>query len=1190
MGTMQQVILCKKNKGGIIVIKGKSKGKLKRAAVFVLCFILAFGINTGGTSFGSSPDKHLVQWGVEKVWAGASTSLGNVSLTTTQSSASSTLHYFTVVDYNKTTGILTYNMCYSYSVSVNTAYIQANVYMYLLDENSNYVSVLVDHYASAGSSWSRSGNNIVINNATANIGINKSQIRIFREMRAGNTVSERKKSYSDYSSYMNFNQNPTITVTSPVANSAYSEVSGYNTIALAGTVSDENAGDIITIKYNIDGGTTQTVPGTVTTSGSFTTNINVGALSEDSYNLNVWCVDDKGAVSPTVTRPFKMDRTAPVLGTVTFTSATNSVTISGSATDTIAGLPTDKYQYTLSTKPVITWTSQTPRSFTGLTPNTQYSAKFEAKDSVGHISDKQQNIYTKAAVPTAAVSNPTSYTLDVSISDTNPSATQYQINVNTNKYVTPEGALTASPVWITPSGKKITVKGLSPSTPYTFKVKARNGDGVETELSSPVSGTTLIAPPAAPANIIATATSNTITLSWSAVATAESYEVEADGIIKSAGTSTTYTHTGLNPGTPHTYRIRGKNAGGAGSWSTIVEKSTRPSAPDIPLNLTAIPLSTSVTVTWNNVPGATGYDIEVDGVLVNNGPNTNYKHTSLTPGTSHTYRVRSVNAGDKSGWSNTVTATTLVESTHVPSNVSTEASKDKITVSWNAVDGATGYEIEADGVKIDNGTRTSYTHINLEPGTDHRYRVRAKRSGTISDWSVMVTATTLTGEFGVPANLKAYAEDTSVSLTWDAVTDAIAYDIEIDGETISNGTDTFFIHEGLEPDTTHIYRVRAISETETSDWSEPLTVTTFKLPAPGNIRTFASETSIEAVWDSVYGAVYYDMEFNGTIIPDIWDTSYTCEGLKPGRQYTLSIRAKNIYGTSNWSMPINESTVYAGVSVPAVSGIARKNSVTLLWNTVGGEESYDLEVDGEIVEGTSSRTYLHNNLSPGTQHTYRVRTRNGQDTGEWSSTFTAATLAETPDIPTNVTASSSMTSILVTWDKMADAESYEIEADGVVLDNGTGTAYLHNGLSPDTTHTYRVRAKNLGGYSQWSDLITKATVSSVQEYAIDCTTGDEFNLMLSAANIQDLGSYSFTVRYSPEDFEVTDLCGFTARIDTSTGSITGTDIKVTQYEPGTIVFTKAGSAQTYEVWSGVVNSIKLKARREGQLAVTYSIN
>uniref|UniRef100_UPI00356AFDEF glycine-rich domain-containing protein n=1 Tax=Lutispora sp. TaxID=2828727 RepID=UPI00356AFDEF len=183
------------------------------------------------------------------------------------------------------------------------------------------------------------------------------------------------------------NVNPTLSVTTPTANSIYSEVSGYNTISLTGTVSDPNTGDIITTKYNIDGGTTQTVSGTVTTSGSFTTtSINAANLAEGAHTLNVWAVDNQGLASTTVSIPFKIDRTAPVLGTVTVTATTNSIKIAGSATDAMAGLPTNKYQYTLSTKPVVAWTSVASQTFTGLTPNTQYTAKFEAKDAVGHIS------------------------------------------------------------------------------------------------------------------------------------------------------------------------------------------------------------------------------------------------------------------------------------------------------------------------------------------------------------------------------------------------------------------------------------------------------------------------------------------------------------------------------------------------------------------------------------------------------------------------------------------------------------------------------------------------------------------------------------------------------------------------------------------------------------------------------------
>jgi hypothetical protein len=73
------------------------------------------------------------------------------------------------------------------------------------------------------------------------------------------------------------------------------------------------------------------------------------------------------------------------------------------------------------------------------------------------------------------------------------------------------------------------------------------------------------------------------------------------------------------------------------------------------------------------------------------------------------------------------------------------------------------------------------------------------------------------------------------------------------------------------------------------------------------------------------------------------------------------------------------------------------------------------------------------------------------------------------------------------------------------------------------------------------------------------------------------------------DFEVVDLCGLTAKLDTSAGDISGTDITISQLDAGTIVFVKTGGAQSWQVWSGIVNSIKLKAKHDGDAVVTYII-
>ena len=60
-------------------------------------------------------------------------------------------------------------------------------------------------------------------------------------------------------------------------------------------------------------------------------------------------------------------------------------------------------------------------------------------------------------------------------------------------------------------------------------------------------------------------------------------------------------------------------------------------------------------------------------------------------------------------------------------------------------------------------------------------------------------------------------------------------------------------------------------------------------------------------------------------------------------------------------------------------------------------------------------------------------------------------------------------------------------------------------------------------------------------------------------------------------------------MDTVEWDISGTDITVKQLAPGTLVYTKIGSVQSWQVWSGVVDSITLKAKKDGNSTITYAI-
>jgi hypothetical protein len=983
------------------------------------------------------------------------------------------------------------------------------------------------------------------------------------------------------------NYEPSINVITP-ANNIYSAVAGFDTISLSGTVSDPDTGDILTTKYNIDGGATQTIAGTVTTSGAFNnTSVPVGSLAEGNHTLNVWTEDNRGKSSTASSIPFKIDKTLPVIGTVSINTSESSVNVSGTATD-IINLHIQPYQYTVGSNTPSGWTTSTSYTQNQLIPNTLYAVKFESRDKGANIATKVQNVYTKATKPIISVGNPTSTSLKINMLDNNSPETLYQISINNgSKYVTPEGTLTTSPVWLTLSSKNMVANGFAPDTAYSFKVKAKNADGIETEDSSPVSATTLVLPPVAPVNVTATATNKSVTVVWDPVVGSTGYEIEADGKIVDAGTYTSYIHSGLTPYTQHIYKVRARNAGGQGAWSEQISKYTEQENPNSPFNIDAAANNTSIIVTWKPIPGATAYDIEVDGVVINNSSSTSYVHSGLIPGTMHSYRVRSINSTGKSEWSNEMLISTQISAPSVPGNFKTFASGDTVTVTWDEVQGST-YEIEVDGNIRDNGTNNIFVHSGLASGSTHMYRVRTKLAGSLSNWSSFVTVTLPLSEFGTPSNIKAEATDNSIALSWNPVVNAIGYDVDVNGLVTDNGTEASCLFSTLTSNTQYIYRVRARAINKVSEWSEYKPVMTYALPTPTNLMTIASGDTVSITWNGVEGAESYDLDIDGQVIPEITSIPYVHPGLDLNSQHLYKVRAKNTLGFSAWSKVFVDIPQSGGSNAPI--GIIAKsltNSIQIMWKPMTDAMTYDVEVDGNILQGITSTNYTHTGLGPGTQHSYRVRAIINGVKSDWSNTSIVMTLPIVPPSPTNVAASSTTSSVLVTWDKIEDATEYELEVDGAIVSTGTGTKYLHSNLAPDSSHTYRVRARSVSDWSLWSEAVTIKTKSAVQTYDMQSVTGQVFNLVVTANDIKDPSKYTYTITYNAEDLEVLDLCAATSRIDMAIGNVIGTDIQIVQYTPGTIVFKKLGTSSG-QTWTGQINSIKFKSKTDNTTQVIYS--
>ncbi len=92
------------------------------------------------------------------------------------------------------------------------------------------------------------------------------------------------------------------------------------------------------------------------------------------------------------------------------------------------------------------------------------------------------------------------------------------------------------------------------------------------------------------------------------------------------------------------------------------------------------------------------------------------------------------------GFENTVQldADKLAESMAVPANLSAPSdgkTANTITLKWDAVSGATSYELLVDGTLYNMGAATTFKHTDLQYDSEHTYQVRSRNAQGYSAWS-----------------------------------------------------------------------------------------------------------------------------------------------------------------------------------------------------------------------------------------------------------------------------------------------------------------------------------------------------------------------------------------------------------------------------------------------------------------------
>jgi len=523
----------------------------------------------------------------------------------------------------------------------------------------------------------------------------------------------------------------------------------------------------------------------------------------------------------------------------------------------------------------------------------------------------------------------------------------------------------------TPAGTGFTDTGLSPSTLYSYTVKARDAAGNASAASGTLTVTTQppdTTPPSTPTGLASPSqTSSSVSLTWTASTDnygVAGYSVYRNGTQVAAPAGAAYTDTGLSPSTLYSYTVKARDAAGnlsaasaalgvttqAGNSATVYYKKgfttpylhyrpaggTWTTPPGVPMPDSEVPGYARHTV---NLGAAT--QLECD---FNNGSgtwdNNNGANYFLPMGTS-TFNAGAITAGPPF---------VDVQPPTAPANLTSPSkTSNSVTLSWTASSddvGVTGYLVFRGGTQVGTPTATSFTDTGLTAGTGYSYTVKAKdAAGNVSAASAALSVTTSAGSsvtvYYKPGFPAPYIHYRPAGGTWTTPPGVPMSTAEVSGyfkHTVSlgaatqlecdfnNGSGTWDNNGGLNyfiPAGVYTFNAGAITP------GAPPTDTTPPSTPTGLALVSKTATTISLGWtastDNV-GVVGYDVLRNGVKVGSPATNGYADSGLTAGTLYSYTVKARDAAGN------LSAASAALGVTTSAGATVVFNENASTVWS------------------------------------------------------------------------------------------------------------------------------------------------------------------------------------------------------------------------------------------------------------------
>jgi fibronectin type 3 domain-containing protein len=632
--------------------------------------------------------------------------------------------------------------------------------------------------------------------------------------------------------------------------------------------------------------------------------------------------------------------------------------------------------------------------------------------------------------------------------------------------------------------------------------------------------------PETPGAPVVKAGNGLLTVNWTKVEGADSYEVyrstsqNPPALPEKTVPGEVTVLTGLINKTEYYVWVKAVNGNGASDFSPRSRgipwpENEGPATPGRPI---IIPGINQLTVNWEETGGASSYEVYINTTTTTPSSaavtteKTSTVINNLENGVTYYIWVRAVNNGRKSGYSPVEAGSPKIPTAAptAPARPVLVADNKKLAVSWQAVELAASYEVwygtssnsaqaQQFGGDVTGGvTETIITGLTNET----TYYVWIKAKNTVGTSGFSLPANARPSAFAVlpetPALPTVISGNKELSVSWQAVEGALLYEVwtgatSNSANAVKHGADitgTSVRLTDLNNGTTYYIWIRAKNNIGTSGFSlQASGIPSASSVPPSDPQTApivtAGNRELELSWQAVEGASAYELWAGTTPNPtsatkhnDVSALSGTVTELTNETAYYVWIKAKNNAGTSGFS-PMASGTPSAFAVIPQVlaapSIVSGNGQISISWQAIEGTLAYEIWLgtsnntalaakNGDDESASLSRTI--SGLSNGTTYYIWLKAKNNIGTSGFSPVASGKPIG---NMGTVTVSPGGGRELVLSWQAVAGADQYEVyysassSMPASPAQTVSVTTAIVGGLINGTTNYVWVRPKNSNG-------------------------------------------------------------------------------------------------------------------------------